>query len=113
MVERELSSWHLAGRNRRSGWRKTRDLRPSEIEYLAAYLAEVAINQPNPNPEPVAVRSTVTLRLDGLLEAEWKEVAAIPAIQAKSMAFDGMYRLKSTKLCRAMATKEPAHARAT
>jgi len=37
----------LAARNRRSGWRKTRDLRPSELEYLAAYLAELAIDQPN------------------------------------------------------------------
>ena len=38
-----------------------------------------------------------------MLQAEWREVAAIPAIQAKSMVFDGMYRLKSTKLCREMA----------
>lgn len=37
----------LAARNRRSGWRKTRALRPCELEYLAAYLEEVAIHRPN------------------------------------------------------------------
>ena len=37
----------LAARNRRSGWRKARDAGPSELEYLAAYLAELAIDQRN------------------------------------------------------------------
>jgi hypothetical protein len=37
----------LAARNRRSGWRKTREAGPSELEYLAACLAEIAIDRPN------------------------------------------------------------------
>lgn len=37
----------LAARNRRCGCHKTRDLRPSELEYLAAFLAEDAMDRPN------------------------------------------------------------------